>query len=722
MRSPAAVSRGAVAAVGAMLAIALLWPLRADAAVPVAKATWAAEVNASSFRAWGVIDTGNLNTTYRFDYVSEADFAANLAAGRDGFSGALHIPIGAEAKVLASTVDQEVGQRIGGLAAETAYRFRLVAKNGAGEDDGPVRRVTTQEAVAVFALPENRGWEMVSPVEKNGGQIAAPGKLFGGGDFQGAVQGGAVTYGSASSFAGAVGAPGGSQYVSARTAGGWSTTNVTLPSAADAFGPEPDGVPYRLFSADLEKAVALNAPHSFQLLAMSPTPNLIAGLAAPDLRLVGATEDLSSVVFATCAALTADATEVPAPGGGCDPTFPNLYLDQAGTLRLLNVEPGESTGTPGASLAAQRGATSDDGSRAYWIDSTGALILRDGSRSLLVDPEGSFQAASSGGEIAFFTKASHLYRYSLASESSTDLTPGGGVEGVLGASTSGSHVYYLDGSGVHLWHAGATTSVAANAASSNFPPATGTARVTADGTRLTFLSDAPLTDYDPEGATEVYWYDAQVDSLLCVSCNPYGAKPLGSASIPGALANGTEVAAYKPRAMDSNGNRVFFDSHDALVPLDSNGEQDVYEWRANGVGGCAKATGCVNLISSGKGSEDSRFIDSSLDATDVFFLAVDSLVATDPGSQDLYDARIGGGFPQPPSPTPCFGDACQPLPPEPDDPTPGTLFYGSEANPDLKIENLKKKAKHKGRKKHRKKRHNKNGGKGRDHQHRRATR
>ena len=43
-----------------------------------------------------------------------------------------------------------------------------------------------------------------------------------------------------------------------------------------------------------------------------------------------------------------------------------------------------------------------------------------------------------------------------------------------------------------------------------------------------------------------------------------------------------------------------------------------------------------------------------------------------PAAIDVYDARVGGGFPLPPSAVPCFGDACQPLPPEPDDPTPGT--------------------------------------------------
>lgn len=673
--------------------------------------SWAAEVTASSFRAHGTVDTEGLTTSYRFDYISAAAFEANVGAGQPGFSGAQSVPIGGEAKLLGSASDQEAVQRVAGLTAETPYRLRLVAKSSGGEAVGPTRTVTTQESSPVFGLPEGRGWEMVSPVDKNGGGVASPEELFGGGDFEAASQGGSVTYGSVSSFAGAAGAPGASQYVSVRSAGGWTTRNVTLPTSAGAFGPEPDGTPYRLFSGDLGTALALPQPHSFQLLSMVPAPpSLLRSLASPDLRFAGATEDLSHVVFATCEALTSDAIEVPGTGG-CDPAFPNLYLQDSGGLHLLNLEPGSLIGTPGASLAAPAGAVSSDGSRVYWVDQGGGLLVRDGGRSLLVDPEGDFQAASSDGAVAYFTKASHLYRYSLSDESSVDLTPAGGVQGVLGSSATGNYVYYLDGSGLELWHSGSTKAVAVAAAPSSYPPATGTARVSADGTHLAFLSVAALTGYDPEGVTELYRYDATADSLLCASCNPYGARPLGPSSVPGAPANGSEVQAYKPRAMTDDGSRLFFDSQDTLLPADTNGEEDVYEWQAPGVAGCAKASGCLGLISSGNATEPSSFLDASADGGDVFFLTDASLVPADPGATDVYDARVGGGFPQPETPIPCFGDACQPLPPEPDDPTPGTLFYGSEGNSSLHVQGARKK--HKARKRHRHGKHHHRRGAGR---------
>ncbi len=670
-------------------------------------------MTASSVRVRGLLDTGNEHTTYRFDYLTVAAYEANQKAGSEGFQGALHIPVGPEANLYPATEDLEVAQRIAGLSAGTPYRYRLVAKNASGEGVGPERAFTTQEASLSFVLAEGRGWEMVSPIDKNSGAIGFPESLFGGGAFQAASQGGSVTYGSTSSFGEGRGAAPASQYFSTRSSSGWQTANVTLATQAGAFGSEPDGVPYRLFSGDLDRALALAEPHVFELLAI-PGLDSLGSLAAPDLRFAGATPDLSHIVFSTCQALTADAVEVPGGGGDCDPGFPNLYLWGEGELRLLNLEPGDSTGTPKAALAAQVGAIFAAGARVYWVDREGALMLRDGARTVVIDSDGDFQAASSDGSIAYFTKAAHLYRYSLATESSVDLTPGGEVIGVLGASGDASYAYFLDDAGVELWHEGAVTPVAADADPSSYPPTTGTARVSASGTRLAFLSDQPLTSYESLGANELFLYQADSGKLICVSCNPNGVKPIGPTTIPGAVANGSEVHAYRPRVMDPQGTRLFFETEDALSAKDSNGEPDVYEWWAPGVGGCTEPDGCVGPISSGKSAEPSRFIDASADGTDVFFLAEDSLASSDPGSVDVYDARIGGGFPDPPVPMPCVGDACQPLPPEPEDPQPGTLFYASEVNPKLHLHRRgKNRRKHKHKRRHKQQRETKRRARGR---------
>ncbi|HET9677227.1 MAG TPA: hypothetical protein VFP21_06970, partial [Solirubrobacterales bacterium] len=226
------------------------------------------------------------------------------------------------------------------------------------------------------------------------------------------------------------------------------------------------------------------------------------------------------------------------------------------------------------------------------------------------------------------------------------------------------------------------------AAASNWPPATGTARVSADGSVLAFLSSAPLTGYDNtdqstgQPDTELFLWRAGA-GLTCVSCNPTNARPIGPSSIPGAVANGS-TRVYKPRSLVAGGSRLFFDSADALVLSDTNNAPDVYEWEAPGLGSCASPGGCLALVSSGKAEDGATFADSSESGADAYFLTGQSLIRSDPGSVDLYDAREGGGFPESPVPIACAGDACQSLPSEPDDPQPGTLLHGP-GNPELRF-------------------------------------
>jgi hypothetical protein len=156
-------------------------------------------------------------------------------------------------------------------------------------------------------------------------------------------------------------------------------------------------------------------------------------------------------------------------------------------------------------------------------------------------------------------------------------------------------------------------------------------RVSTDGSRLAFQSRAPLTGYDNtaedgRAAVEVFAYEAG-GSLTCVSCNPSGARPRGvqdlrqpytsswrpvrPTNVPAAAWLPTwEHALHASNALSSNGNRLFFNSFDVLLPRDANGAQDVYEWEAPGTGGCSEESanfftengGCLYLISSGESS------------------------------------------------------------------------------------------------------------------------
>jgi hypothetical protein len=233
------------------------------------------------------------------------------------------------------------------------------------------------------------------------------------------------------------------------------------------------------------------------------------------------------------------------------------------------------------------------------------------------------------------------------------------------------------------------------------------------------MSDRSLTGYDNVDAVsgrpdeEVYLYDAIGGRLACVSCNPTGARPVGvlelpevttvdrqkiwpsrwlAGSIPGWSMVGN-MTFYQPRYLSDSG-RVFFNSADALVPQDTNGLEDVYEYEPTGAGGCAstgptfsvRSGGCVDLLSSGTASGESAFMDASENGNDAFFVTPGKLTAEDyDNSYDLYDARVcttsAPCISAPVSPPPCTsGDSCKAAPsPQPEifGPAPSATFSGT---------------------------------------------
>jgi hypothetical protein len=581
----------------------LVTPRAIAAGPPTIEATWVESVTATSANLRAEIDPSGLTSRYRFEYLSETAYLAN----GETFAGAARIPSVGEALVPGAGV--AVFQHLAGLAPATAYRYRVVATNSATETAaGPAFFLATEEPTNQYPPIDGRGWELVSPADKDGGAVGVPESLFGGGDFQAAVDGDSFTFSSSSSFGEAAGAPPVSQYVSTRNGAGWSTRNVSAPLESGGYGDHPDGAPYRVFSADLARALLLN-PRRCK-----------AGEECP---LSYSLRETATGVF----------TQLPAEAAG---------------MRVLSVSP-----------------------------SLDRILFENG-----------------GGEV-FAWSGEGL----MPSEAPAEPEPVGGIVGMLGASASGEIVYYQDATGLKRWQSGVVTTIvpgADAAAPSDWPAATGTARVSADGEHLAFLSAAELPPFDNRDAdsgepdTELYLYGPPpgggAPRLLCASCNPTGERPRGSASIPGAVANGSTVL-YKPRVLSAGGNRVFFDSADRLVTPDTDARPDVYEWEATGVGGCTRSPGCVGLVSGGRG-EGGRFLDASADGRDAFVLTGDSLVGADPGSIDVYDYRAGGGFPEPEAPFVCKGDACQALPSPPEDPAPATLAPTS-GNPPLKIERPK---------------------------------
>ncbi len=199
-----------------------------------------------------------------------------------------------------------------------------------------------------------------------------------------------------------------------------------------------------------------------------------------------------------------------------------------------------------------------------------------------------------------------------------------------------------------------------------------TLRVSANGSYVAFMSQLPLTGYDNRDAVsgqpdeEVFLYDEATSALRCVSCNPTGGRPHGvfdpnvnpaslpllidrpdiwaeqwlAGSLPGWPLVDNEHALHEPRNLFNDG-RLFFDSADALVPNDNNGQADVYEYEPAGAGSCTSPNGCVGLMSSGESTTESAFVDASATGDDVFMMTAAKLVKADTDAAlDIYDSHV----------------------------------------------------------------------------------
>ena len=246
-----------------------------------------------------------------------------------------------------------------------------------------------------------------------------------------------------------------------------------------------------------------------------------------------------------------------------------------------------------------------------------------------------FYAASTDGSKAIFSlhvsgnpNNENLYEFDAAQGKSTLIAAE--VRGVMGASEDLSRIYFATGKnlgggavegkpnlylyedgeggpGSYSFIAGVDEHVSSAIALFPFQRAS---RVSADGLHAAFMTTADPTGYDNadeksgEADAEVYLYDAGAHKLICVSCNPSGARPLGrlhftelgsafsfgiASQIPG-----WQGSLYPGRVLSENGMRLFFESEDALVATDTNGVGDVYEWEAPGEGDCTAHEPCLH--------------------------------------------------------------------------------------------------------------------------------
>ena len=730
---------------------------------PAVEHMFTSDVTPTSFALNAQIDPHASATTYHFEYGTSSSYGTSVPVPDAG---------------IAAGSPQTVTQRLTDLTAGTTYHWRVVAANASGTTTSGDHIFTTPGLGGPFALPDGRGYEMVSPAAKNSADatsLLSPTRSSASGD--------AVSY---SSVVNAYADPSGgnffNQYIARRGTSGWSTQSITPPMNGATWiqsVTKGDNManPWLAFAPDLSAGMvqsgdpplttdASQGQLNFYLARYAPgsiSYQLMTDVAPPNSPpssldvmpvFAGASADFSHVVFVEASNLTSNA-----PTGSGQPQVDNVYEWVGGQLRLVNVGPDGTPLAQGAVVGLESResstseslrsfpafgindlthAVSDDGSRIFFTDESDfALYVReDGTTTKLVsashqtgaDPtvphQGIFQGASADGSKVLFesddaltndaTPGYNLYQYEVDSGQLTDLTTGdpngANVElgGVVGSSEDGSYVYFV-ATGVlapgatggqpnlYLSHAGSTTLIARLDPSdwvldeSNLGVSGGhlrNVRLTPDGTHLAFESVASVTGYDNTDAntgqpdSEVFLYDAPTNQLSCASCNPTGARPLGSSTL-GFAQSETNFVYYPPRNLSDNGSRLFFDSNDSLAAGDSNGRQDVYEYEREGTGSCSQAGGCIYLISRGTSSDDAGFLDASPSGSDVFFATRQQLVPQDTDDLiDLYDARVGGGFPYVPPGPPCTAsDTCKaPFGGAPPLPTAASVTFSGPGN------------------------------------------
>jgi hypothetical protein len=388
--------------------------------------------------------------------------------GGGGFTGAKTTSL--ETLPGALTGEDTAEHGIAGLAPNTSYRYRVVAVSHCNPAaptqecsvDGDAGMFTTYPAGAA-GLADGRGYELVSPVEKDGGEVFPPfPRALGGCEecepglldtimpMVSAANGNAVSY-EGTPFSAAGDAVNENQYVAARTASGWETRDLSPELEIGNSNAEETGV--KALSADLSRAVLYQTqqnglcsgeePAGYANLYLlggecdgRPGPQPLVVSRPPQrapregeaknrfkIEFAGASEDLSHIIFSANDALTGasasapSAPEVPAEiaeaeSVDSEDSRSDLYEHVAGGLRLVNVLPpdneaelGEFGGGGGVFEGGGQPdydhAISANGALIYWTDTSPGP--NDGRVYVRVNGEQTVEVPGSGPSAGFLT-------------------------------------------------------------------------------------------------------------------------------------------------------------------------------------------------------------------------------------------------------------------------------------------------------------------------------
>lgn len=665
----------------------------------------------------GTVEPCGLETSYAFRYTALSTFESQ------GFAGA---ELGGQGQIPPGGAPVPVSAAIEGLAPGTTYRFQLIATNelGSVNEEGEFTTYPAAEPGGLCpnyalrtglaeGLPDCRAYELVTPPATNaraprgvgllGGVFFATREASPSGDKVSFVTEGGSIPGSEGT-----GSLGGDPYLSTRTSNGWTTSSAG-PSGDETVALLPGSTSpdqgYSFWSTGgIEGNAVLNGEETFYVRYPDGHSAPIGrGSLGVDPRVLGRliSDGGSHIIFTTTNDHhIAAQLEPKAPPAGTEAVYDRTADEVTQVVSLL---PGSKTPKPGED-AAYAGASLDGKGVAFEIGST--LYLRYEDRETYEIGESvTFAGVAEGGNRVFYLEGGRLWRFDALTEKRTSFNAGGTVIPV-NVSADGSTAYFVSTSvlttkanpldvkakagqqNLYLSREGAISFIG----TVTFEDVEGevdgiglgawvphivsygeageeASRTTPDGSVLLFESEAQLTGYDPEGHTEIYRYDLNAGMLTCLSCNPTGGPALGGSSVQSIT---RELGAPEPLSMfgfvaslRADGRRAFFESAERLVPADTDGLQDVYEWEAQGVGSCTRPQGCVFLISSGQSKRVNYLYAVSASGVDVFFRTSDLLLPADrEATPSIYDARAGGGFPEEVKAT-CEGEGCRPNMPAP---------------------------------------------------------
>jgi hypothetical protein len=542
-------------------------------------------------------------------------------------------------------------------------------------------------------LPGCRAYEMVSPLDKNGGNVSP---TFG---VHVAPDGNAVSFGSTASFVESPASPLGAAYV-ARRGSNW-TTEAVDPAQFNHSGLLIRATPVN--NADLRFSFGVsrlaltpgaqeggsnlylrdNLTGARTLLAATPGERLAAQASvAGGGAFLGGSADWSHIMVNSAEALPVPPSE-PRPAEGVE----NLYDLTGGTAHLVNVLPDGTVDPSGAHIGnfnmPYQHLMSEDGSRAFFQVGgfgTGPLYVREDdatTKPVSVSHNGAeagevkeaeFGLATPDGSLAYFTSlpeliegagAGALYRYDVTTGETTALVttpPAGGpqVKDVLGAGRDGSYVYFtspavlaegateaLGGVNFYVWHDGSIRWIAQTDAEDGefaFPQQWS---VSPDGRTFGFATFSPLTEEDvssPSCPTDSTVNNAP-EHCMDVYAYQYGSGRLTCVSCKGTVGPGGKVEWLPGRGFSLLGGQNTHESgtgnefpHAVLNDgtVFIETPNALLARDANGVGDVyAWREGGYQLISTGTSEQPSTFGDSTPDGSDVYFLTTQRLVKQD---------------------------------------------------------------------------------------------